>query len=154
MAQSLAEVEAQAPAVLDTGTFTGTEQQLLRDHARTRLAAIYGAAVEPPEPVQQLFNTFLSHELASLERRVRVRGLEREFELSFMDLDALLADVDATAARSRFLALAPSWAMRRLAADETREAREALAKLARDYVPPLMLVRYPAAFVVSSSVTT
>jgi hypothetical protein len=146
MGESLAEIAGEAPSVLDTGTFSAADQQLLRDQARLRLTEIYGAGVEVPEPVQQLFNTFLSHELASLERRTHIRGLEREFELSFMDLEALLADVDATLARSRLMALAPGWAMRRLAADETRDARDALAKVARDYVPPLMLVRFPAGF--------
>jgi hypothetical protein len=149
MATVMTDLRTQTPAYVDQGRVTASELEGLRAQAQTRLLTEYSllcpgcATSGMPEVFGSLFTTFVSKELARLERLVQIRTVERAIELQLLDLQVLADDLTATANKARLLRLLPLWRLRNLDGEELREKSRALTSLVTDYLYPTMDLRYP-----------
>lgn len=98
-----------------------------------------------PPSLMALFNTFVSKELARLERQVEIRAVERELELMTMEFKSLAEDLDAVDTQGRMLRLIPAWSLRNLDGESLRQSTRDLTVLATDFLFPVLDVRYPRA---------
>ncbi|WP_143101411.1 hypothetical protein [Stigmatella aurantiaca] len=95
-----------------------------------------------PPSLLSLYTTFVSKELARMERQVEIRAVERAMALLSMELKATADDLDAATTQGRVLRLVPAWSLRNLEAEQLRDASRALTTLVTDYLYPVMDLRY------------
>ncbi len=146
MTQTLQEIEADRPAILAQGDLLPTESTLLRQHARLRVSQLTGRDVSQlPDAVGALFDTWLSAEIVSLERRARMARLQREIKSDVTELGALAHDVAANGKQSRLAQLIPMWQLRQLADQRLEVERNTLVQLVSDDLPPIFELRYAKA---------
>ncbi|MCP3140899.1 hypothetical protein [Pyxidicoccus xibeiensis] len=151
MATVMTELRAATPAFVNQGRVTGSELEALRSNAQSRLLLEYGAECpgcstsQMPEVFGSLFTTFVSKELARLERLVQLRTVERALELQLLELQTLGDDLTAGAEKARLLRLLPLWRLRNLDGVELREKSRALTSLVTEYLYPTMDLRHPSA---------
>ena len=146
MAASLGEIRGAASGILAQGQLVPGEEQLLRLHARQRVAALTGFDVtQLPPAVSEFFETWISAELVSLNRRAEMYRHERELRLAGLERNALIHERDAAAEQSRLVRLAPRWLLRRLQTSRLAQDERALLRYLRDYAPPIFELRYPRA---------
>jgi hypothetical protein len=150
MATVMTEVRAQTPAFVDQGRVTSSELEALRAQAQSRLLSEYTvlcpgcAANQLPEVFHSLFTTFVSKELARLERLVQIKTVVRAIDLQLLDIQVLADDLTVGANKARLLRLLPLWRLRNLDGEELREKARALTSLVTEYLYPTMDLRHPS----------
>ncbi|NOK19390.1 PA14 domain-containing protein [Corallococcus carmarthensis] len=97
-----------------------------------------------PASLMSLYDTFVSKELARLERKVEIRAVERQMELLSLEMKALSRDEDALEEQSRLLRLVPAWSLRNLDGEKLRQSTQALSVLVTDHLFPVLDLRYPS----------
>ncbi|RKH07442.1 hypothetical protein D7V97_21310 [Corallococcus sp. CA053C] len=96
-----------------------------------------------PPSLMSLYETFVSKELARLERKVEIRAVERRMELMAMEMKALSNALEATQVQGRILRLVPAWSLRNLDGEKLRLRTQNLATLVTDSLYPVLDLRYP-----------
>ncbi|WP_224366957.1 hypothetical protein [Hyalangium versicolor] len=153
MATVMTELRAATPAFVAQGRVTGSELEALRSNAQTRLLQEYTvqcpgcSSSQMPEVFHALFNTFVTQELARLERLVQIRATQRAIELALLDIQSLADDLTAGADKARLLRLLPLWRLRNLDGAELREKARVLTSLVTEYLYPTMDLRHPSSLV-------
>jgi hypothetical protein len=148
MAATLVSIRGQETAILEQGALMPSDATLMRQAARQALALSLGFDVTAlPAAVMEFYDTWVTAEVASLERRAAIRALQRDLDRTFLDADALGNELAASGAQSRLLALVPRWTLRNLQAQRVASEGSALLRLLTDYVPPVFELRYSKALV-------
>lgn len=150
MADTLAAVEGEAPAVLAQGELTVDEETALRADAWARVEQ----ALQPsgiglsglPAELRQQFDAFLERELASMSRRGQRLALQRELDQLVIEMDAITHQQQFSADQDRLLHLIPRWRLRALTGIELASSTVALSEALNAYVAPIYELRDPAAF--------
>jgi hypothetical protein len=146
MAETIGLIEDQTPALLRQGQLLGSDATLLRQEAHQTLATLMSLDVtQLPAAVMEFYDTWITAELSSLERRTTLRQLQREMDRAFFEIDSLQSDVAAAGSQSRLLALIPRWTLRNLQADRLDVEVHDMVRLLNDYVPPVFELRYTKA---------
>jgi hypothetical protein len=146
MAETIAEIEDQTPAILRQGQLLGSDSQFLRQEARQTLALEMGLDVSQlPAAVTDFYDTWITAQLNSLERRATLRQLQRELDRAFFEIEGLQNDLGAAGNQSRLLQLIPRWTLRNLQADRLDVELHDVMRLLNDYVPPVFELRYAKA---------
>ncbi|WP_437811134.1 hypothetical protein [Sorangium sp. So ce1078] len=148
MAQTIGEIEAQAPAILAQGGMTSHDATTLRAGAWGRLTQLLAAAdlgqQGIPVELRSLYEAWIEKEIASIGRRGESDRVQREIGRVRLEVSALgheLSDIDA---QSRLLDLIPRWRLRDLSGVELRPSIDTLGTILTDYVAPLFELRDPA----------
>ncbi|WP_437778344.1 hypothetical protein [Sorangium sp. So ce1097] len=148
MAQTIDEIEAQAPAILAQGGMTSHDATTLRAAAWGRLTQLLAAAdlgqQGIPVELRSLYEAWVEKAIASIGRRGEIDRVQREIGRVWLEVSALgheLANIDA---QSRLLGLIPRWRLRDLSGVELRPAIDTLGTILTDYVAPLFELRDPA----------
>jgi len=119
MAQALTDLRAQQSLLLEQGRVGPQQMQFLRDQAFQDLSA--ACTTNPPCPlsaypaeVLKFFETWVDKELATLERKVDVKSLERQIVLLDLQNQALSDDFNNAQGQARLLRLLPDWTLKDL----------------------------------------
>jgi len=146
MAASLQEIRSATPAILAQGQLVPGEEQLLRLHARQRVAELTQHDVtQLPPAVQEFFDTWISAELVSLQRQAEMERHVRELRTAELERLSLVHERTAAGDQGRLARLAPRWLLRRLQTSRLGQDERALVRHLRDFVPPIFELRYPRA---------
>jgi hypothetical protein len=160
MAAVLTQMRDKREELIAQGRVLPHEMSALRDAATSQLYAQCQAVTQCNAPGQQncgtvcdlqqfppslmsLYTTFVSKELARLERMVEIRAVERQMDLLALELKAVASDLDSAETQGRLLRLVPAWHLRNLDATKLRAATRDLATLATDLLYPVLELRYP-----------
>jgi hypothetical protein len=149
MADTLLDIRADEPAILEQGALMPSDQLLIRQHARQTLSLHLGFDLtELPAAVMEFYDTWLTAEVTSLERRAAIRGLQRDLDRSFLEVESMNRELGAAGDQSRLLALVPRWSLRNLQAQRVDAEASAELRLITDYVPPVLELRYSKALTI------
>ncbi len=155
LANAHATMMQQARQYLAQGKVSSSELSFLRDAAfnqytvdcQARPSIPVGATCDfaaLPPALHGFFSTWVSGELARVEREVNIRALERQMEVAIVELDAIKRDLEAQRQQGRLLALMPAWSLRTVDADQLRSPARDLATVLAEQAYPHIALRYPA----------
>jgi hypothetical protein len=149
MAETIAAIEDQTPAILRQGQLLGSDTLFLRQEAHQALALAMGLDVtQLPAMVMDFYDTWITAQLNSLERRATLRQLQRELDRAYLEVEGLQNDLAAAGDQARLLQLMPRWTLRNLQADRLDAEVHDVVRLLADYVPPVFELRYTKALTV------
>lgn len=153
MATVMTELRGATPAYVEQGRVTNSEMEALRASSESRLLQQYSVECPGcqlsgmPDIFSSLFVTFVTQELARLERLVQLRTVERAIELQLLDIQSLADDLTNGANQARLLRLLPLWRLRNLDGEELRDKSRALTGLVTEYLYPTLDLRHPSSLV-------
>jgi hypothetical protein len=147
MADVLADLRTASATHVDQGSITSTELQALRTGAyEDLLEACNGCNLDSyPQTIRTMFEAWLSHNLAALERRVRIQAMQRHLDFRALRLVALQHEADSGVTQSRALELMTRWQLADLSGAHLEAATDVVFEFANEYVYPMLQIRYPAA---------
>lgn len=132
---------------LNQGTITTTELGVLRSLAINSLQDELGTTPISAFP-ESLVATFLESvdlELAQLERRARVRAVEREMGAIILELRGAKSQLEHIKETAPLLSLLATWQLRNLEGVKLEGATRDLIRASREYLYPSMRILYPRA---------
>ncbi len=144
MADVAGTLHAETVSKLRQGRVLPSEIQALRDGAWNQLAQ--RCACDPnvyPTSMTGFFTSWVSAELARMEREVEIRQLERQMETAMLELKATNDELQRLQADSRLLELLPGWTLQMLDGDRLRSGTDDLMRGLTDWVYPMVRLRYP-----------
>jgi len=144
MADVAATLRTATLAKLQQGRVLPNEVQALRDGAWNQLAQ--RCACDPntyPTAMTGFFTSWVSAELARMEREVEIRQVERQMEVAKLELQGINTELQMLQGEARLLKLLPQWTLQALDADRLRSATSDLMRGLSEWVFPMVRLRYP-----------
>jgi hypothetical protein len=146
MAATLEELEKQAPQILAQGQLLPTEETQLRTEARQRVTSKTGRPFsEIPPAMQDLYETWVSAKMTSLARRATLARQKRELELTVLEAASLEREKDSAVEQTEALQALAQSALRQFKDHKLDQYQYSVVTFLRDYVPPILELRYPRA---------
>jgi hypothetical protein len=147
MATALADLRDQQGLLLEQGRVGPQQMTELRDQAFVDLVLACGTncsgvSYYPPE-VLRLFEAWVSKSLATIERKVDARALEREIALIELQHAALAHDYKNLNDQARLLALIPTWLLKDLGTHILESNTQSLLDLLVADLYPIIDLRQP-----------
>jgi hypothetical protein len=147
MAQSLTQMEGQAPSILAQGGLLPNDASALRTGAWARLTtllATHGFGLQGlPLELKTLYDAWIENEIASLGRRGEIDRVQKEIARQELDLNGLAHDLENDADQARLLSLIPRLRLRDLAGVRLHPAIASLGTTLTDYTAPIFELRDP-----------
>lgn len=148
MANALGRLRVQQGQYIEQGRVGAQQMAELRDEAFDELVTACGSRCTqigyyPPE-VLRFFESWVSKELATIERKVDARTLERELALIELELAALAHDFRNLGEQARLLRLLPTWLLKDLSAEVLQAKAQSLVDLLVADLYPIIDLRQPA----------
>jgi hypothetical protein len=151
MAKALSDLHAQQSLLIEQGRVGPQQMQLLRDQAFQDLAdANCKPPNSPPCPlagypaeVLKFFETWVDKELATVERKVDVKSLERQIVLLDLQHQALSDDLTNAQDQARLLRLLPDWTLKDLDTQLLQSNTQALLQLMIADLYPIVDLKQP-----------
>jgi hypothetical protein len=147
MAGILADVRVAAAVLVEQGAVSGSDLRALEADAYDRLRLACGGCdlATYPETVRGMFEAWLAHELATIERRVRMVTLERELDRAAFRGVAIAHDHEAADSAGRVLQQMTRWQLGNLSGHHLSAQVAMLFEHLDRRVSPMIRLRYPAA---------
>jgi hypothetical protein len=150
MAKALSDLRAQAPALLAQGRIGPEQMTALRATAyedlRTSCSDTSGAncslSFYPPQ-IQTFFDTWISKELANLERKVDLLSDQRQFDVLALQAKQLSDDLNNAQAAARLLQLLPDFILKDLGTNLLQSSTQNLLNLVIGELFPIVDLRAP-----------
>lgn len=143
MAESVAVLRTQAQTYVDQGRLLAGQRELLR---ATALQRVYAAANVTslavfPESLRNLFETFVSKQIADIDREIEVIAIERQVKALLAEEEALLRDLDAAQTSGRVASVIGGLGVRNLDLRKLEAEGAQMIKLVRDWLVPVVNLR-------------
>jgi hypothetical protein len=147
MATALGHLRQQQALLLEQGRVGPQQMAALRDLAFNDLVAACGTGCSGvsyyPADVLKFFEAWVSKELATLERKVDARTLEREVVLVELEHAALADDLQNLGDQARLLRLMPTWLLKDLDTQLLQSNTQSLLDLLVADLYPIVDLRAP-----------
>lgn len=147
MATALANLRQQQSLLLEQGRVGPQQMASLRDQAFVDLSFACGtgcvAINHYPAEVLKLFDAWVGKELATVERKVDARTLERELVLVKLQHAALAKDLTGLGEQARLLSLIPTWLLKDLDTQLLESNTRSLLELLVADLYPIVDLRRP-----------
>ncbi|MEO7731144.1 MAG: hypothetical protein ABIY55_09250, partial [Kofleriaceae bacterium] len=148
MASILAQLRTQKASYVAQGSVSASDLSALQRGAYDQLGAACSCNLSAfPEEVRGMFDAWLSAELASIERQVRIVAAERALDSLVLRLKALRDDLAGAQSASRLLSLMTYWQLSHLAYPQLRSYADPVLDGINANLMPLMRILYPQALV-------
>jgi hypothetical protein len=148
MSQVLTDVTAKTRLFTDQGSVSATELEVIRNDAMDALrTGCGGCNLETyPQTVLSMFQTYVSHLVADVERQVRIADAERDVIRILRRLLELSQDLQSAEERVHAEQLFTYWDLANLSSGYLRTSSQLLFEWIYDRVIPMMTIRYPVQF--------
>ncbi len=144
IADTLTKLRESQKKILMQGTIPSNEYALLRDQATQILAANYGQDINLFHPLlRNSFDTWVTNELASLERKSIMINLERKMRDIEIEETSILFEMQNAEQQARLLEMMTQWDLQNLTAPDLRVALETYINFMNTYFYPVLDLRYP-----------
>lgn len=148
MATALGHLRDQQAVLLEQGSVGPQQMQALHDLAYTDLSNACGTNCSYlsyyPADLLKFFGTWVSKELATIERKVEARALERQVVLIDMQVAALANDIQNLSDQARLLRLIPTWLLKDLDTELLQNNMRSLLELLVADLYPIVDLRAPS----------
>ncbi len=143
MQRVMQNVREKSKAFETQGRISASELSVIRSEAYMDLAHESGRPnAEIPTYLQSFFDAWLNKELASLERRIAIAGIE--LELSQLELDSKIfrKEIQSTIDKSHMLQMLSAWSVMNLEGERLRIALQDVGTMLAQYLYPMWRIRY------------